>query len=149
MRDSLHHLYDRNAVLNLMAFVSARFIVLAHIEIEDKLNVFPAAQQIIRDLGFTGIASTAGAMPCQKAFLNRQRYGELHNCPSQSQPAALAQRNRRDLRLGKAHQLRRDSRPNPPRPMRASLIETVDAARRLGRDWDGRINTAAPVITFT
>ena len=45
---------------------SASAIVLAHTEIEDKSNEIPAAQQMIRELGLTGVVFTADAMHCQK-----------------------------------------------------------------------------------
>ena len=50
----------------MTAFASASAIVLAHTEIDDKSNEIPAAQQMIRDLGLTGVIFTADAMHCQK-----------------------------------------------------------------------------------
>lgn len=66
LRGSFDHLSDRKAAQTLTAFASAAAIVLAHTEIEDKSNEIPAAQQMIRDLGLSGVVFTADAMHCQK-----------------------------------------------------------------------------------
>ena len=66
LRGSFDHFNDRKAAQTLTAFASASAIVLAHIEIDDKSNEIPAAQQMIRDLGLTGVVFTADAMHCQK-----------------------------------------------------------------------------------
>ena len=66
LRGSFDHFNDRKAAQTLTAFASAAAIVLAHIEIDDKSNEIPAAQQMIRELGLTGVVFTADAMHCQK-----------------------------------------------------------------------------------
>lgn len=66
LRGSFDHLNDRKAAQTLTAFASASAIVLAHMEIDDKSNEIPAAQQMIHDLGLTGVIFTADAMHCQK-----------------------------------------------------------------------------------
>jgi hypothetical protein len=66
LRGSFDHINDRKAAQTLTAFASASAIVLAHTEIEDKSNEIPAAQQMIHDLGLTGVVFTADAMHCQK-----------------------------------------------------------------------------------
>lgn len=66
LRGSFDHINDRKAAQTLTAFASASAIVLAHTEIDDKSNEIPAAQQMIRDLGLTGVVFTADAMHCQK-----------------------------------------------------------------------------------
>jgi hypothetical protein len=68
LRGSFDHINDRKAAQTLTAFASASAIVLAHTEIEDKSNEIPAAQQMIRELGLTGVVFTADAMHCQKNF---------------------------------------------------------------------------------
>lgn len=68
LRGSFDHIYDRKAAQTLTAFASEAAIVLAHTEINDKSNEIPAAQQMIRDLGLTGVLFTADAMHCQKNF---------------------------------------------------------------------------------
>ena len=66
LRGSFDHFNDRKAAQTLTAFASISAIVLAHIEIEDKSNEIPAAQQMIREPGLTGVVFTADAMHCQK-----------------------------------------------------------------------------------
>jgi hypothetical protein len=66
LRGSFDHIHDRRAAQVLTAFASASALILAHTEIEDKSNEIPAAQQMIRDLGLTGVVFTADAMHCQK-----------------------------------------------------------------------------------
>jgi hypothetical protein len=70
LRGSFDHINDRKAAQTLTAFASASAIVLAHTEIENKSNEIPAAQQMIRELGLTGVVFTADAMHCQKNFRN-------------------------------------------------------------------------------
>jgi len=66
LRGSFDHINDRRAAQTLTAFASCSAIVLAHTEIKDKSNEIPAAQQMIRDLGLSGVVFTADAMHCQK-----------------------------------------------------------------------------------
>ena len=66
LRGSFDHLNDRKAAQTLTAFASAAAIVLAHTEIDDKSNEIPAARQMIRELGLTGVVFTADALHCQK-----------------------------------------------------------------------------------
>ena len=66
LRGSFDHLNHRKAVQTLPAFASAAAIVLAHTGIDDKSNEIPAARQMIRELGLTGVVFTADAMHCQK-----------------------------------------------------------------------------------
>lgn len=66
LRGSFDHLNDKKAAQAMMAFASPSAIVLAHTEIAEKSNEIPAAQQMINDLGLTGVIFTADAMHCQK-----------------------------------------------------------------------------------
>jgi hypothetical protein len=66
LRGSFDHLNDKKAAQTITAFASASAILLAHTEIDEKSNEIPAAQQMIRDLGLTGVIFTADAMHCQK-----------------------------------------------------------------------------------
>ncbi len=66
LRRSFDHLSDRKAVQTLTAFACEPAIVLAHTEIDDKSNEIPAAEEMIRALGLTGVLYTADAMHCQK-----------------------------------------------------------------------------------
>ena len=66
LRGSFDHLADQKAAQTLTAFASPSALVLAHTEIDEKSNEIPAAQQMIRELGLTGVLITADAMHCQK-----------------------------------------------------------------------------------
>jgi hypothetical protein len=66
LRGSFDHLNDRKAAQVLMAFASSPAILLAHTEMDAKSNEIPAAQQMIHDLGLTGVIFTADALHCQK-----------------------------------------------------------------------------------
>jgi hypothetical protein len=66
LRGSFDHINDKKAAQTLTAFASDAAIVLAHTEIDEKSNEIPAAQQMIRDLGLTGVVFTADALHCQK-----------------------------------------------------------------------------------
>lgn len=73
LRGSFDHLNDKKAAQAMMAFASPAAIVLAHTEIAEKSNEIPAAQQMINDLGLTGVVFTADAMHCQKNIPSSQR----------------------------------------------------------------------------
>ena len=66
LRGSFDHLNDTKAAQTLTAFAAASALVLAHTQIDEKSNEIPAAQQMIGELGLTGIIFTADAMHCQK-----------------------------------------------------------------------------------
>jgi hypothetical protein len=66
LRGSFDHLADRKAAQALMAFASEPAILLAHSEIAEKTNEIPAAEEMIRTLGLSGVIFTADAMHCQK-----------------------------------------------------------------------------------
>lgn len=48
-------------------------IILCHYEIDEKSNEIPALQQLIEDLGLTGVLITADALHCQKKRLKQQQ----------------------------------------------------------------------------
>lgn len=66
LRGSFDHLNDKKAAQTLTAFASSSAILLAHTQIDEKSNEIPAAQQMIGELGLTGVIFTADAMHCQK-----------------------------------------------------------------------------------
>jgi DDE_Tnp_1-associated len=66
LKGSFDHLNDRKAAQALSAFASDAAILLAHSEIDIKSNEIPAAQQMIAELGLTGVLFTADALHCQK-----------------------------------------------------------------------------------
>jgi hypothetical protein len=68
LKGSFDHLNDRKAAQALSAFASDAAILLAHSEIDIKSNEIPAAQQMIAELGLTGVLFTADALHCQKTF---------------------------------------------------------------------------------
>ncbi len=71
LRRSFDHLNDRKAAQTLTAFACQSAIVLAHTEIDEKSNEIPAAEEMIRELGLSGVVYTADAMHCQKKPLRR------------------------------------------------------------------------------
>lgn len=66
LRGSFDNMADKRAAQVLTAFASEAALVLAHTEIDEKSNEIPAAEQMIRDLGLTGVVFTADAIHCQK-----------------------------------------------------------------------------------
>ena len=72
LRGSFDHLNDQKAAQVLTAFASQPAIVLAHSQIDVKSNEIPAAQQMISELGLTGVVFTADALHCQKNFTGSQ-----------------------------------------------------------------------------
>ncbi len=72
LRRSFDHMNDRKAAQTLTAFACEAAIVLAHTDIDDKSNEIPAAEEMIRALGLTGVVYTADAMHCQKKPLRRR-----------------------------------------------------------------------------
>ncbi len=66
LKGSFDRLNDRKAAQALSAFASDAAILLAHSEIDIKSNEIPAAQQMIAELGLTGVLFTADALHCQK-----------------------------------------------------------------------------------
>lgn len=66
LRHSFDNFHDRKAAQILSAFVAETQLVLAHIEIDDKSNEIPAAQNLLAELGLSGHIVTLDAMHCQK-----------------------------------------------------------------------------------
>jgi DDE_Tnp_1-associated len=66
LRGSFDHINDKKAAQTLTAFASPSAILLAHTQIDEKSNEIPAAQQMIGELGLSGVIFTADAMHCQK-----------------------------------------------------------------------------------
>ena len=66
LRHSFDHLNDQKAAQVLTAFASEYAIILANVEVSDKTNEIPVAQELIRKLGLKGVVFTADAMHCQK-----------------------------------------------------------------------------------
>lgn len=65
---------SRNMLQILSAFCATTKIILGHIEIDEKTNEIPTAQQLIKELGLPeGTIYTADAMHCQKKLLKPSR----------------------------------------------------------------------------
>jgi hypothetical protein len=96
LRGSFDHLNDQKAAQAMMAFASPSAIVLAHTEIAEKSNEIPAAEQMIGELGLSGILFTADALHCQKNIRSRQRQRQCSDRPGQSQSADLARHPQHD-----------------------------------------------------
>jgi hypothetical protein len=66
LRGSAERLADHRAQQILSVFGHADRIVLGQCEVSDKTNQMPMAQQIIRELGWSGCVLTVDALHCQK-----------------------------------------------------------------------------------
>lgn len=66
LRHSFDHFKDRKAAQVLSAFAVDTALVLAHVEIADKSNEIPAAQQLLGELNIVRHMVTLDALHCQK-----------------------------------------------------------------------------------
>jgi len=66
LKQSFDNFTDRKAAQVLHAFNIEAGLVLAHIEIDEKSNEIPAAQQLLGELQLAGCTVTLDAMHCQK-----------------------------------------------------------------------------------
>lgn len=72
LRGSFDNSNEKNMLQILSAFCATTKIILGHIDIDEKTNEIPTAQQLIKELGLpTGTVYTADAMHCQKKHLKR------------------------------------------------------------------------------
>lgn len=72
LKGSFDYLHSQDILQILSAFCAETKIILGHIDIGEKTNEIPTAQQLIQDLGLPeGTIYTADAMHCQKK-LSRQ-----------------------------------------------------------------------------
>lgn len=82
LRRSFDNFNDRKAAQVLHAFETEAGLVLAHIDIADKSNEIPAAQQLLSELQLAHCIVTLDAMHCQKKPSrqpHRRRRGSLSN----------------------------------------------------------------------
>ena len=117
LKGSFDHLNDRKAAQALSAFASEAAILLAHSEIDVKSNEIPAAQQMIAELGLTGVLFTADALHCQKNIRGGPRQRQRPARPGQGQstdPADHTRGHRRHPGAGRQPQKRRSQEPRPP-----------------------------------
>ena len=68
LRGSFDAFNDRKAAHVLSAFAADDALILGHLEVEEKSNEIPAAQQMIEALALEGRVFTMDAMHCQKNF---------------------------------------------------------------------------------
>jgi hypothetical protein len=66
LRHSFDHFKDRKAAQVLSAFAVDTALVLAHVEIDDKSNEIPAAQELLGELNIARHIVTLDALHCQK-----------------------------------------------------------------------------------
>ena len=66
LKQSFDNFTDRKAAQVLHAFNLEAGLVLAHIEIDEKSNEIPAAQQLLGELRLAGCTVTLDALHCQK-----------------------------------------------------------------------------------
>ena len=71
LRHSFDAFNDRKAAHVLSAFAVDDALILGHLEVDEKSNEIPAAQQMIEALGLEGRLFTLDAMHCQKEPLRR------------------------------------------------------------------------------
>ena len=68
LRHSFDNFNDRKAAQLLSAFSTGSALILAHVEIDDKSNEIPAAQELLSALDLDERIVTLDAMHCQKNF---------------------------------------------------------------------------------
>jgi hypothetical protein len=66
LRQSFDNFRDRKAAQLLHAFDTAHGLILAHVDIDEKSNEIPAAQQLLGELHVTHNTITLDALHCQK-----------------------------------------------------------------------------------
>jgi len=71
LRHSFDHINDQKAAQVLTAFACEYALILANVEVSDKTNEIPVAQELIKQLGLRGVIFTADAMHCQKKPFKR------------------------------------------------------------------------------
>ena len=71
LRHSFDAFNDRKAAHVLSAFAVDDALILGHLQVEEKSNEIPAAQQMIEALGLEGRLFTLDAMHCQKKPFRR------------------------------------------------------------------------------
>jgi hypothetical protein len=71
LRHSFDAFNDRKAAHVLSAFAVDDALILGHLQVEEKSNEIPAAQQMIEALGLEGRLFTMDAMHCQKKLFRR------------------------------------------------------------------------------
>ncbi len=66
LRGSIDRFHDKKALHLLGAFELDGNIILGHIDVDEKSNEIPAAQQLLKELNLSGCVFTLDALHCQK-----------------------------------------------------------------------------------
>jgi predicted transposase YbfD/YdcC len=92
LRGSYDHAEDQTAAQILSAYATKYALVLAQIDIQDKSNEIPAAQEMIRALNLEGAIYTADAIHCQKKTFEaaKETNSSLIVQVKENQPTLLA-----------------------------------------------------------
>lgn len=154
LRGSFDHLNDRKAAQTLTAFASEPAIVLAHTDIADKSNEIPAAEQMIRDLGLTGVVFTADAMRrchalSKKTFEAARDTGNFLIAQVKANQPTLHDRLAAICHAEPPTDSAETAQRGRHGRQEHRLVETFDVAGRLGAEWDGLIVAAARVTRLT
>ncbi len=65
LRGSFDKFNDQKALHLLNVFLTEQQLILGHCEVDSKSNEIPAAQELIKELGLSGVIYTLDAMHCQ------------------------------------------------------------------------------------
>jgi hypothetical protein len=106
LRRSCDNFTDRKAAQLLHAFDTKAGLVLAHIDIDEKSNEIPAAQQLLGELNVAHSTITLDALHCQKNLRGRRARPGASDHPIEGQSAHSAAKCRNRLRLPPSHQQR-------------------------------------------
>ena len=80
LRHSFDAFNDQKAAHVLSAFAPDGALILGHLEVGEKTNEIPAAQQLIEELGLEGRLFTMDAMHCQKNICRGSQGKEPSTC---------------------------------------------------------------------
>jgi hypothetical protein len=106
LRRSFDNFNDRKAAQLLHAFDTEAGLVLAHIDIVEKSNEIPAAQQLLGELQVAHCIVTLDAMHCQKNLRGRRTGAGAPDRSTEGQSALPAAKCRNRLRVPPSRQQR-------------------------------------------
>ena len=106
LRQSFDNFRDRKAAQLLHAFDTKAGLVLAHIDIDEKSNEIPAAQQLLGELQVAHSTITLDALHCQKNLRGRRASPGASDYPTEGQSTHLGTECRSHLRLPATNQQR-------------------------------------------
>ena len=151
LKGSFDHLNDRKAAQVLSAFASDSALLLAHSEIDEKSNEIPAAQQMIAELGLTGVLFTADALHCQKTFEAARDSGNALLVQVKANQPSLLDALHVIAAIEPATDRFESVDRNRHRHGRQEhrLVETFDVTGTLAAEWDDLIGCAARITRLT